>query len=58
MKATEARTPWWSEIQAIYQANNFETDPESILGSDIADHARALNCRAVIVDAGGGISTF
>ncbi len=42
----------------IYQANSFETDPLEISGKDIAAEAEDLNCNAVIIDAGGGISTF
>jgi hypothetical protein len=50
--------PWWQRTCRVYQANNFETDPAECDGARIADEAVRLDCNAVIVDAGGGISTF
>lgn len=49
---------WWQRPCRIYQANNFETDPAECHGERIADEALRLDCDVVIVDAGGGISTF
>ncbi len=42
----------------VYQANNFEIDPQELDGESIAEQCSELNCNAIIVDAGGGISTF
>lgn len=50
--------PWWRKPIRMYQANNFEIDPTEIHGHAIADQAQRLNCNSVIIDAGGGISTF
>jgi hypothetical protein len=49
---------WWRFPMRVYQANNFEIDPKEIHGSVIAEQAESMHCNAVIVDAGGGISTF
>ena len=50
--------PWWHQPLRIYQANNFEIDPREIDGDRIAQQCADLHCNAIIVDAGGGISTF
>jgi hypothetical protein len=49
---------WWQRVNRVYQANAFENDMEEIHGGEIAKEAETLKCNAVIVDAGGGISTF
>jgi hypothetical protein len=47
-----------NDLLRIYQPNSFETDPLEIDGAGIAAEAEELHCNAVIIDAGGGISTF
>jgi hypothetical protein len=49
---------WWEHPLRVYQANNFEVDPREIPGDRIAQQCEDLNCNTIIVDAGGGISTF
>ena len=51
-------TCWFTFPTRVYQANNFETDPKEIQGDAIAQQCADLHCNAIIVDAGGGISTF
>ncbi len=52
------RQSWWEYPMRVYQANNFEIDPREVGGEAMAEQCEQLRCNALIVDAGGGISTF